>query len=58
MFFYLIDIDLLFLRGVGVVFLEFCVVNFVGVKVYCRFGDKVYICVWCNFLIVVYGRLV
>lgn len=55
---HLIDTDLPLLRGVGVVPSEPCAVNFVGVKAHRRPGDKVHICVRCNFPIAVYGRLV
>jgi len=50
--------DLPLLKGVGIVFSEPCAVNFVGVKARRRPGDKVHICVRCNFPIAVYGRLV
>lgn len=55
---HLIDTDLPLLRGVGVVPSEPCAVNFVGVKAHRRPGDKVHICVRCNFPIAVYGRLI
>lgn len=55
---HLVDTDLPLLKGVGTVFSEPCAVNFVGVKARRRPGDKVHICVRCNFPIAVYGRLV
>lgn len=55
---HLVDTDLPLLKGVGTVFSEPCAVNFVGMKARRRPGDKVHICVRCNFPIAVYGRLV
>ena len=55
---HLVDTDLPLLKGVGTVFSEPCAVNFVGVKARRRPGDKVHICVRCNYPIAVYGRLV
>lgn len=46
------------LKGVGTVFSDACVGNSVGMKASRRPGDKVHLCVKCNFPIAVYGRLV
>ena len=55
--FHLIDIDLSLLKGVEIMFSKPCIVNFVGVKAYCRPRVKVHICVHYNFPIALYGRL-
>jgi hypothetical protein len=52
--------DLALAKGLGTVSTDSssCVINLVGVKARRRPGDKVHICVRCNFPIAVYGRLV
>lgn len=51
-------IDVPILRGLGISSLEAYVATFVGSKVRRQPGDKVHVCVRCNFPIAVYGRLV
>jgi E3 ubiquitin-protein ligase Hakai len=57
---HLVGEDLALARGLGTVSTDSssCVINLVGVKARRRPGDKVHICVRCNFPIAVYGRLV
>lgn len=55
---HLVDVDLPLAKGLGILNTDACGVNFVGVKARRRPGDKVHICVRCNFPIAVYGRLV
>ena len=50
--------DLPVVRGVGFLYPETCRINFVGVKAQRKLGDKVHICLMCNFPIAVYGRMV
>lgn len=51
-------IDVPILRGLGISSVEAYVATFVGSKVRRQPGDKVHVCVRCNFPIAVYGRLV
>jgi E3 ubiquitin-protein ligase Hakai len=57
---HLVGEDLALAKGLGTVSTDSssCVINLVGVKARRRPGDKVHICVRCNFPIAVYGRLV
>ncbi|KAG0556092.1 hypothetical protein KC19_11G025400 [Ceratodon purpureus] len=53
----LVDGDLPVAKGTGFLFPGTCRINFVGVKAQRKPGDKVHICLMCDFPIAVYGRM-
>lgn len=55
---HLLDTDLPVVKGLGFLCPETCSINFVGVKAHRKPGDKVHICLMCNFPIAIYGRMV
>ena len=54
----LVDADLPIVKGIGFLYPETCRINFIGAKAQRKPGDKVHICLMCNFPIAVYGRMV